>query len=91
MQFITPQSISRRTLRLGDVVVFDNNVVAIVSFDIDDECDKLRLTWLGNGLITVSKTEDEWFEYFRKEYNTYTIYSADEWALKLVPKESSHE
>jgi hypothetical protein len=91
MQLIAPQSNPRRTLRPGDVVVFNDNAAAIVSFDIDDGPGKLRLTWLDEGLITIAKTADEWLEYFQKELNPYTIYSADEWALKLVPKELSHE
>jgi hypothetical protein len=86
MQLITPQSKSRPTLRPGDVVVLGDDIATIVSYDLNHK-DKLYLTYLDDGVITVPRTVDEWFTYWDAMSYTYTIYSADEWVLKLVRKE----
>jgi hypothetical protein len=89
MQLITPESKSRRTLRPGDVVVFDDGRACLLTRGALDSNDTLRTAWFSEGLVSVENPvgliESCWSD---KEY---TIYSAEEWALKLVPKESSHE
>jgi hypothetical protein len=75
MQLITPESKSRRTLRPGDVVVFDDGRACLLTRGALDSNDTLRTAWF----------ESCWND------TAYTIYSADEWALKLVPKDASNE
>jgi hypothetical protein len=85
MRLITPTQQSKRTLRAGDVVVWESGLAYLMVLENGGLC----CVDLSNGYRadTVRSPED-WIAFWNADYPDYTIYSADEWDLQLVPKRS---
>jgi hypothetical protein len=87
MNLIVPPQQPTQTLRHGDLVVFSSGFKGLMCLYENDNDDYLLcLCPLEGGYISSARTPEEWLRYWDTLSLKYTIYSAEEWELKLVSK-----
>lgn len=89
MDLITPQSYTHTSLKPGDMIVSRNGKFIALAIE-DGPSGLIRFQPLhGRWYDSAIQSSEKWLSYMNDVMRDCIIYSADEWSLQLVPKQSS--